>query len=553
MFVPVHLDILKFFYPIGNTPATCFTRNLAREERGDILLLGCGDVRNILFTLHSERNNSRRLDITCCDIEDAVIARNMLLFSVIIADTDGKHQQMTWDIYYHFYLDQVSLQFLNNQARELLSLSTSMEAWHKTLYGRILRFCDLATFTRVRALWKAYSMQDLNEKSRAAFDCLLEASIKRANETREYFIGSKHAHVTTGIRSAAPAGLAYAQDAHKSYQHYWKHGSTNHDPETLSETNLPNPLFALNTIGAPTLHYGTDPLLGFHLATAFTPVECTLPASVDPTRTPVLRVVEAARLQFREWCDAFRSSFRSDLSIRFFTGDAIAFAHALHQLKLSKSKVSRNSYQNSHSLNPIELDGKEYAATHGAPYTFNVIDTSNLIDHVGGLNLLSATSPLLRSNVSSTLYTESLVKREKDHRAYIDTLLCGDFATISLLLDLFPIEYWTNASSTSTADDVMFDIALRLTGSDESGQMHVKLTWKRSGLLPRGNWGAIERKLRFDESDLAHVLHRVYRNMFQHEDLLSLFKGLDNLKLKRNSTVHYHRGSFVFFLRVVKN
>jgi hypothetical protein len=57
MFFPVYLDILTFFYPIGNTPATCLTRNLAREDRGDILLLGCGDVRNILFTLYSEQNN----------------------------------------------------------------------------------------------------------------------------------------------------------------------------------------------------------------------------------------------------------------------------------------------------------------------------------------------------------------------------------------------------------------------------------------------------------------------------------------------------------------
>jgi hypothetical protein len=57
MFAPVHLDILTFFYPIGNTPATCLTRNLAREDRGDLLLLACGDVRNILFTLYSEQNN----------------------------------------------------------------------------------------------------------------------------------------------------------------------------------------------------------------------------------------------------------------------------------------------------------------------------------------------------------------------------------------------------------------------------------------------------------------------------------------------------------------
>ncbi|KAL6161977.1 hypothetical protein ACJQWK_11988 [Exserohilum turcicum] len=89
MFGPVYLDILTFFYPIGNTPARCLTRDLLCEDKGDLLLLGCGDVRNVLFTLYSEQNNSRDFDITCCDIQDAVIARNILLFSLILADTDG--------------------------------------------------------------------------------------------------------------------------------------------------------------------------------------------------------------------------------------------------------------------------------------------------------------------------------------------------------------------------------------------------------------------------------------------------------------------------------
>jgi hypothetical protein len=45
------LVLLTFFYPVGNTPPTDLTRNLAPEYDGDILLLGCGDVRNILFTI----------------------------------------------------------------------------------------------------------------------------------------------------------------------------------------------------------------------------------------------------------------------------------------------------------------------------------------------------------------------------------------------------------------------------------------------------------------------------------------------------------------------
>lgn len=47
-------NLITFFYPIGNTPAACLTQCLPREKPADILLLGAGDVRNILFTAYSD-------------------------------------------------------------------------------------------------------------------------------------------------------------------------------------------------------------------------------------------------------------------------------------------------------------------------------------------------------------------------------------------------------------------------------------------------------------------------------------------------------------------
>lgn len=43
-----------FFYPIGNTAAICLTQDLSPEQSADILLLGCGDPRNILFTVYAD-------------------------------------------------------------------------------------------------------------------------------------------------------------------------------------------------------------------------------------------------------------------------------------------------------------------------------------------------------------------------------------------------------------------------------------------------------------------------------------------------------------------
>lgn len=46
------LSTTTFFYPLGNTPAGCLTQDLPPDQDAEILLLGCGDARNILLTTY---------------------------------------------------------------------------------------------------------------------------------------------------------------------------------------------------------------------------------------------------------------------------------------------------------------------------------------------------------------------------------------------------------------------------------------------------------------------------------------------------------------------
>lgn len=59
--------VLQLFDPIGNTPAVSLTQDLPPQKNADVLLLGCGDVRHILFTIHTEHlaHTRRSFDITC--------------------------------------------------------------------------------------------------------------------------------------------------------------------------------------------------------------------------------------------------------------------------------------------------------------------------------------------------------------------------------------------------------------------------------------------------------------------------------------------------------
>ncbi|OSS52455.1 hypothetical protein B5807_02244 [Epicoccum nigrum] len=87
---PVHIVQNLYLYPVGNTPAVCFTDSLPPELDANVLLLGCGDVRNILFTVYSGGNSDhRKLDFTCCDIEAEIIARNTVILTPIADDEDA--------------------------------------------------------------------------------------------------------------------------------------------------------------------------------------------------------------------------------------------------------------------------------------------------------------------------------------------------------------------------------------------------------------------------------------------------------------------------------
>lgn len=101
MLTPAFLNVKSYFYPIGNTPAVSLTQAMPQGVPTDVLLLGCGDLRNILFTRHVDgmkfytlmrilRANfcrDRKMDITCCDNQKAVIG--VLLPPTCLMDGDN--------------------------------------------------------------------------------------------------------------------------------------------------------------------------------------------------------------------------------------------------------------------------------------------------------------------------------------------------------------------------------------------------------------------------------------------------------------------------------
>jgi hypothetical protein len=79
MLTPTVVDLAKgHFYPFGNTPAVNFLRDYrpSNSDNVDILALGCGDARNLLFSLRSEhKGNGCKFNFTVCDLNPAVFGK----------------------------------------------------------------------------------------------------------------------------------------------------------------------------------------------------------------------------------------------------------------------------------------------------------------------------------------------------------------------------------------------------------------------------------------------------------------------------------------------
>lgn len=452
------------------------------------------------------------------------------------------------------YIDKKALDLLRRQSKKLYELSTTMDTWQQSKYGSQLRFCDSATLVDARKMWKFYSTEQKGaEVSRLIrrFEVALEKT-KSMTADRGANSGT---YIVTGIRSAIPAHTGALEDLSNLSKHYWKYKSTELNASIRASAKHPNPAF-LTLEDEGTLHYGTDPLLGFHLATAYAPLRPDDPLFNQLKGLPQLeRVVAVARMEFYEWIASYRQHI-ADIRVRFFIGDAVSFAHTLQHKRITKASTA-NWYRNQYHLEPLVLDGPDYASGV-APLEFDVIDTSNLCDHIGSLILLVAASPLLRNHISSVLYTEIIVKHHKTYREALDNMLCGHVPTLSTLFGLFPVEYWTNTSSLSFGDEMLPGALLDETTKNpivgaQGRQMFLRTCWKRPVFIDVSSGPGTELpRIRFNANQLAHVLYQVYVNMFINEDYVLKLSNISLESIRKSSLVWYHRASFASFLRLVQ-
>ncbi|KAG2347544.1 hypothetical protein BDR05DRAFT_876468 [Suillus weaverae] len=537
-----------FFYPIGNTSAVCLTQDLCPTEKADVLLLGCGDPRHILYTVYTNSTGSqasRKLDFTCCDLESAVIARNVILFTLLADEGAAQRVPQIWNIFFHFFLDKASHDLLISQCRKLVELSSDLDSWHNGPYGHFLRMCAGDTLAELRRLWQLYVKTTICSPSEAkAFESAYAADVKASK--------AKFGFVFTASRAAGPLSMYALKMAGDHFNIYWETGICSAVPKRPSEVSHPNPTLAYSMVGDKFgVHYATDPLSCFHLAEAFAPA---VGSARHPKQVTLKDVVNICKTQFSRWCTSVSKVLRSQspsspnlLIIRCFVGDALSLCQALGYSRTTKS--SSTPFPVAPWNNAcITLDPDAYGtgAQSPVPTTFNIIDTSNLLDHVGVLNILAVTSPILQRTPSATLYTEGLSGSSPEE--VLPQQLCGDIATIGLLLGLIPVSFVSQFTNRSN----MHELLMQFT-TDNVTQNHERLAWKLLGGAEK-LLTDLDCPIDIAAEQLAGVFFNIYLNMFSHENMarkLTMVKQSPE-SIKLLGIIHYHRRSFVEILGAVK-
>ncbi|KAF7363872.1 hypothetical protein MSAN_01045200 [Mycena sanguinolenta] len=526
---PLYWPGKRYFYAIGNTSAVSLARDVAPDQDISLLLLGCGDPRNVLFTLFSEHETAtRKLDFTCVDYEPAILARNVLLLSMVIDDKDAKK---IFDIFFHLYLEKEPLALLVSQCRILLGASTTFQCWKESRYGSTLRMSSEHTLTELRRRWDQYAKMHTLPNSQL---CRIVADFKAV------VTGYQNHHLPAvghTSRSAGPLMPHASKILSECFRDFWKYGTTFVSPTRRSAANLLNPTFVYTQDGVGCrVHYGTDPVMPFHLAPIFGN------AHAAPSRSDI---VNGIRTQFQEWCSVFRRYHQRGLcTVRVFFADAIFGASALRVCNESGAIHTRIPVCQGRT-ETIKLDEEEYRR---APLVFDVVDTSNLDDYIGLLNVLLVSIPLLSSSGNGVLYLESLRIQGHVDNAPKDLTerFHADLTVMSVLFGLYPVDFIAGYSTRSNTHELLAYRSLALQVVDPR-QYHQTTTWKtlRSDPPVVESW------------QLGTFFYDLYRSLFEEEDAQTFWQrhrtGTMAAVQSDGSRSHYCRESFVMLLKFVRD
>ena len=69
---------------------------------------------------------------------------------MMLAEREDISDQTLWDIYYHIYLNEQTIELVSCHVRTIVPMLESLESFNNGPYGSVLKFCDEDTLCDVR-------------------------------------------------------------------------------------------------------------------------------------------------------------------------------------------------------------------------------------------------------------------------------------------------------------------------------------------------------------------------------------------------------------------
>lgn len=444
-------------------------------------------------------------------------------------------------MYYHLFLDDKSAQVLQRHIDSLLRHSESFEEWQKSRFGASIKFSDCSSLRSVHEVWSKYAAA-LADRDSEQYRVRFQDALKRMREHQEDTSWSTELFYRT-VRAAAPVGMhTMLNDQLKTtLGAWWETGTTGSVPE---RTKILNPLFTATLSDNNALSHTTHPILGYHLAAAETYLAETSPLKSIKTEDGYGKLsdfVAAARAQFTVWVQSFIQMPQGQWILEFAAADCMALCHTL-QHHNATGQLSANLYRRQLSSDRLALN-KAYQSP-GSYRRFDVIETSDLWDECGGLNVLVSASPLLKNAAWATIHTKTTGDNPDESARQLDQLLCAPFKTVSTLLGISPQECWTNTTTAPNVDEYLLSAVAALKSYQEPG-IQWRLSWKSNAHLSGQPLGT---RLGLEVADMVSLIHNVHQEMLV-DKLVNLSKEEQQLALKTKSLSTYHPLSLVSFIK----
>ncbi|KAF2399717.1 hypothetical protein EJ06DRAFT_511932 [Trichodelitschia bisporula] len=502
MFIP---EQYRFQSPFMQEPATCLTQSLPRSQDANILILNEADIRRILFTCYSDDlARTNRIRVTLSDYPSK-LARNVLLYTLLLDDPRQKHQDEIWQIFHDLQIDSKAHALLLHQVKKLCDHSSSLLTWLTGPYAMHIEMPRPAILAQLRQEWEA--MLEASGPSHLMEELL---SAQEDMETWEAAWSTHLVHMTNRSSPTATYGPAppWSTAALKSY---FKEGIT--DSHSASVNRLDNPAF----LDTSFLTLTRNPLEAFHFATSFLTLDSNSPLlKVPKSSADSTPGIVQAQVEFHAWVASFQLA-RENITLIPWPFNEPGF-------------VCRN----------LELLPER---AQGAGPGFDFIDATSLSPDYELLSVLIMAAPLLRPSPTSALRTRfSLNKRkaalqnpgEDIAQLHISHVLHGDFSTTCMLLGLLAVEY-TNLASTDPALYERHDHGEWYTGV---------LTFKPAIQGVDIALPTAVPNIRFGRRELASILFTTYKMMFPRKPK----RGKRDYLLAGS----FHTVSFLRFLQLAK-